>query len=88
MTDLSGLNLDSGAAAGPQDEGMESPSTFPAYQAYKNSGVEWLGEVPEHWTVIALKWLSPVFRGRLRDLLMTQFILMMTVNLAGSESRM
>jgi type I restriction enzyme S subunit len=35
----------------------------PAYPTYKNSGVEWLGEVPEHWTVIALKWLSPVFRG-------------------------
>ncbi|MBX9763300.1 restriction endonuclease subunit S [Pseudomonas sp. WS 5011] len=37
--------------------------SFPAYPAYKSSGVEWLGEVPEHWTVIALKWLSPVFRG-------------------------
>ena len=37
--------------------------TFPAYPIYKDSGVEWLGAVPEHWTVIALKWLSPVFRG-------------------------
>ena len=37
--------------------------TFPSYPTYKDSGVEWLGEVPEHWTVIALKWLSPVFRG-------------------------
>lgn len=37
--------------------------TFSSYPAYKNSGVEWLGEVPQHWTVIALKWLSPVFRG-------------------------
>lgn len=37
--------------------------SFPAYPAYKDSGVEWLGQVPEHWTVIALKWLSPVFRG-------------------------
>lgn len=37
--------------------------SFPAYPAYKSSGVEWLGEVPEHWAVIALKWLSPVFRG-------------------------
>lgn len=37
--------------------------TFPSYPVYKESGVEWLGEVPEHWTVIALKWLSPVFRG-------------------------
>jgi type I restriction enzyme S subunit len=29
----------------------------------KDSGVEWLGEVPEHWDVIQLKWLSPVKRG-------------------------
>jgi type I restriction enzyme S subunit len=27
------------------------------------SGVEWLGDVPEHWTVKAIKWLSPVLRG-------------------------
>lgn len=29
----------------------------------KDSGVEWLGEVPAHWGVIAIKWLSPVLRG-------------------------
>lgn len=29
----------------------------------KDSGVEWLGEVPAHWTVVAIKWLSPVLRG-------------------------
>ncbi|TVT71208.1 MAG: restriction endonuclease subunit S [Pseudomonas sp.] len=29
----------------------------------KDSGVEWLGEVPAHWDVIAIKWLSPVLRG-------------------------
>jgi hypothetical protein len=23
--------------------------SFPRYPAYKDSGVEWLGEVPEHW---------------------------------------
>ena len=27
------------------------------YPAYKNPGVEWLGEVPEHWTVRRNKWL-------------------------------
>jgi type I restriction enzyme S subunit len=26
--------------------------SFPRYPAYKDSGVEWLGEVPEHWNVI------------------------------------
>ena len=29
------------------------------YPAYKQSGVEWLGEVPEHWDVLPLKrWVS------------------------------
>ena len=23
--------------------------SFPRYESYKDSGVEWLGEVPEHW---------------------------------------
>ena len=31
--------------------------SFPRYPAYKPSGVEWLGEVPEHWEVTALKRL-------------------------------
>jgi type I restriction enzyme S subunit len=26
-------------------------STFQKYPAYKNSGVEWLGEIPEHWEI-------------------------------------
>jgi type I restriction enzyme S subunit len=51
MTNLSGANLNNGAAVGPQGEGMDSPSGFPEYPAYKDSGVEWLGEVPEHWEV-------------------------------------
>jgi type I restriction enzyme S subunit len=29
--------------------------SFPRYPKYKDSGVEWLGEVPEHWEVCALK---------------------------------
>ena len=29
--------------------------SFPRYPKYKPSGVEWLGEVPEHWEVCALK---------------------------------
>ncbi|WP_447803657.1 restriction endonuclease subunit S [Pseudomonas serbica] len=57
MTNLSGANLSNGAVVGPQGEGRESPSTFPAYPAYTDSGVEWLGVVPEHWGVSPLKWL-------------------------------
>jgi len=38
---------------------------YPPYQKYKSSGVEWLGEVPEHWEVKRLKtaatyWVSNV----------------------------
>lgn len=29
----------------------------------KPSGIEWLGDVPAHWDVISIKWLSPVKRG-------------------------
>ena len=29
---------------------------FPRYEAYRDSGVEWLGEVPGHWEVKRLKW--------------------------------
>ena len=33
------------------------------YDSYKNSGVEWIGEVPEHWEVCKIKRLSVVKRG-------------------------
>jgi type I restriction enzyme S subunit len=26
-------------------------SVVPTYERYKESGVEWLGEIPEHWEV-------------------------------------
>lgn len=29
--------------------------TFPRYESYKDSGVEWLGEVPEHWRLKKIK---------------------------------
>ena len=30
--------------------------SFPAYPRYKASGVEWLGQVPDHWSVTRFKW--------------------------------
>jgi type I restriction enzyme S subunit len=33
--------------------------SFPRYPKYKDSGVEWLGEVPAHWEVKKLKHVSP-----------------------------
>lgn len=35
--------------------------SFPRYPAYKDSGVEWLGQVPEHWVVDCLKYRCEVF---------------------------
>jgi type I restriction enzyme S subunit len=37
-------------------DGLFSPNeypvtAFPKYERYKDSGVEWLGEIPEHWEV-------------------------------------
>lgn len=31
--------------------------SFPKYENYKDSGVEWLGEVPEHWEVKRLRFV-------------------------------
>lgn len=33
---------------------------YKTYEKYKPSGVEWLGEVPEHWEVIKLKYIANV----------------------------
>ena len=35
--------------------------SFPRYENYKDSGVEWLGDVPEHWDVKRLKQVCEVF---------------------------
>jgi len=36
-------------------------ASMPKYQAYKDSGVDWIGEIPEHWEITKLgKCLSPV----------------------------
>ena len=40
-----------------------TPNEIKAYPAYKKSGVEWLGNVPEHWEVRRIKSLSVVRRG-------------------------
>jgi type I restriction enzyme S subunit len=39
--------------------------SFPRYESYKDSGVEWLGDVPAHWTVSAIKHIvsTPITDG-------------------------
>ncbi len=34
--------------------------TFPKYESYKDSGVEWLGEIPSHWDFRRLKHIAKV----------------------------
>lgn len=38
--------------------------SFPKYPRYKASGVEWLGEVPEHWEVLPLQRCVEVAEGQ------------------------
>ena len=37
--------------------------SFPRYPKYKDSGGEWLGEVPEHWQVIPIRWAARLESG-------------------------
>ena len=36
---------------------MDAEIRFPRYDSYRESGVEWLGEIPSHWDVERAKWL-------------------------------
>ena len=44
---------------------VETAMKYKPYPAYKDSGIEWLGEVPEHWKICALKRLliEPLMYG-------------------------
>lgn len=43
--------------------GQLDARTGEPYPGYKDSGVEWLGRVPEHWDVRRLKWALRLQRG-------------------------
>ena len=38
-------------------------SRYKRYERYKDSGVEWIGEIPEHWGVIKLKYVTKLAYG-------------------------
>ncbi|MCZ8061388.1 restriction endonuclease subunit S [Silanimonas sp.] len=42
-------------------------SHYKRYTAYKESGVEWIGHVPEHWTVCKLNFRFSVELGKMLD---------------------
>ena len=37
--------------------------SFPRYPAYRDSGVEWLGQIPAHWEVVRLKRIASMASG-------------------------
>jgi type I restriction enzyme, S subunit len=41
--------------------------SFPRYGSYKDSGVEWLGELPIHWEVKRLRYLGQAIIGLTYD---------------------
>lgn len=48
---------------------LEKPTTLQTYSAYKDSGVEWLGEIPEHWQLSRLGiLLNPISTNNRTDL--------------------
>ena len=40
------------------------PRRFRPYPAYSDSGIEWLGEIPDHWEVKRLSWLTKCLDGK------------------------
>ena len=40
------------------------PRRFRRYPAYKDSGIEWLGEIPAHWEMKRLSWLTNCLDGK------------------------
>lgn len=37
------------------------------YEKYKDSGIAWIGEIPEDWNTVALKWISHIYAGGTPD---------------------
>jgi len=40
---------------------------YSGYPSYRDSGVEWLGEIPERWTKVSMKWISNIYAGGTPD---------------------
>jgi hypothetical protein len=55
------LRVEGGLArAATRHDREAGPRRYKAYPTYKDSGVEWLGEIPAHWEVKRLKTLASV----------------------------
>lgn len=45
------------------DSSADPVTTLPKYDRYKDSGIEWIGEIPEHWEVKRISHLGLVGNG-------------------------
>lgn len=46
---------------------MSIGQKYKAYPEYKDSGLEWLGDVPKHWSIEYSKWLFPESKERAHE---------------------
>ncbi len=49
----------------PDRKEEAQPARLPRYCKYKESGVEWLGEIPAHWRTKRIKFVAPTRTGKL-----------------------
>jgi len=57
---------------------MDSLATMPKYEAYKDSGVDWLGEVPQSWEIVPIRGLLN-FRNEKNDPVKTEDVLSLSI---------
>lgn len=43
---------------------LESTSAHPTYEEYKDSGVDWLKQIPAHWDVVPLRYYCNIPKGQ------------------------
>lgn len=48
--------------------------SFPRYAEYKDSGVEWLGEIPSGWGVKRHKYIATFLKGKNPDVLLDNYV--------------
>ena len=82
MTNLSGINLNNGSAVGAKREGMDSPShglaLMPKYEVYKNSGEDWIGDIPSGWDLVPIRSIFK-FRNEKNSPVKTEEILSLSI---------
>lgn len=46
---------------------------YPRYPAYKDSGIDWIGEIPEYWNLVPFKWIITMTKGKVPKNIETDF---------------